>query len=124
MPTGKIKFFDEKKGFGFINGDDGTSVFVHSSALPDGVVVGAGTRVEYGVADGRKGPQAISVIVVPELPSLAKIHRRKPQDMVTVVEDLIKLLDASSDDLRRGRYPDNAHQIAKVLRVVANDFGV
>ena len=39
-----------------------------------------------------------------------------------VVEDLIKLLDASSATLRRGSYPDNATKIAKVLRAVAEEF--
>lgn len=42
--------------------------------------------------------------------------------MVPVVEDLIKLLDGSSNALRQGKYPDNAHQIAKVLNKVAEDF--
>lgn len=58
-----------------------------------------------------------------EQPSVSRAQRRKPQDMVPVVEDLIKLLDGSSDSLRRGRYPANSRQIAKVLRVVAEDYG-
>ena len=122
VPTGKVKFYDAERQFGFISGDDGARVYLHSSVLPDGhPAPKPGTRVEYGVADGRRGPQAISVKIL-EQPSLLRAQRRKPQDMVPVVEDLIKLLDGSSDSLRQGRYPANSHQIAKVLKVVAEDF--
>ncbi|WRS31117.1 cold shock domain-containing protein [Actinomycetaceae bacterium MB13-C1-2] len=124
MPIGRIKFFDPEKEFGFINGEDGTRVYLHASLLPADVPSPRpGTRVEYGVAEGRRGPQAISVRFLDDSASAQKAHRRKPQDMVMVVEDLIKLLDASSDSLRRGRYPENSKQIAKVLRAVADDFG-
>ena len=119
MPTGKVKFFDAERGFGFITGEDGEQVFLHSSALPEGVIPRPGTRVEYGIADGRKGPQALSVRVIAAPHSVA---RRKPEAMVSVVEDLIKLLDASSESLRRGHYPENAAKIAKVMRAVAEDF--
>ena len=123
VPTGKVKFFDVDRQFGFISGDDGARVYLHASVLPaDTPAPRPGTRVEYGVAEGRRGPQAISVRIV-EQPSVSRAQRRKPQDMVPVVEDLIKLLDGSSDSLRRGRYPANSRQIAKVLRVVAEDYG-
>lgn len=123
MPTGKVKFFDAERGFGFIGGDDGREVFLHASALPDDLPAPrAGQRVEYGVADGRRGPQAISVRAIQTTPSLARAHRRKPEDMVPVVEDLIRLLDSSSNSLRRGKYPEHAAKIAKVLRAVAEDF--
>lgn len=123
MPTGKVKFFDTERGFGFIGGDDGVEVFLHASALPEDVdALKPGTRVEYGVADGRKGPQALSVRVIAPKQSTASARRRKPQAMVPVIEDLIKLLDASSTGLRAGRYPENSAQVAKVLRAVAEDF--
>ncbi|MBM7558648.1 cold-shock protein [Marinitoga litoralis] len=63
---GKVKWFDAKKGYGFISGEDGNDVFVHFTALKmDGFkTLEEGQEVEYEVQENDKGLQAVNVRVV------------------------------------------------------------
>jgi CspA family cold shock protein len=66
MAKGRVKWFNEKKGFGFISQDDGNDVFVHFSAIKrDGFKsLDEGDEVEFQVSQGPKGLQATDVVVL------------------------------------------------------------
>jgi len=124
VPTGKVKWYDAEKGFGFLTRDDGGEVFVHSTAVSPGTVLRPGQRVEFGVAEGRRGAQALQVRPLEPPPSVAKAGRKGTDEMSVLVEDLIKLLDGLSNTYHRGRHPDSreARKIAALLRAVADDI--
>ena len=133
MPTGKVKWYDAEKGFGFLSQEDGEDVYVRSSALPAGVEgLKAGQRVEFGVASGRRGPQALSLKLIDPPPSLAKTrreapaeHKHSPDELHGMVEDMITLLESTvQPELRKGRYPDRktARRVSEVVKAVAREL--
>ena len=65
MAIGKVKWFNEEKGFGFIEREEGKDAFVHIRAIQTPGVSGLseGQEVEFEVEDGQKGPQAVNVQV-------------------------------------------------------------
>lgn len=126
VPTGRVKWYDADKGFGFLAQDGGEDVYVRKAALPAGVqALKAGQRVEFGMAEGRRGPQALSVRLVEAPPSVVESTRRPAEDLHSLIEDMIRLLETKvQPDLRRGRYPDRraCKLSAEVVRAVARDL--
>lgn len=129
MPVGKVKWYDAEKGFGFLSQEGGPDVYVHADALPTGVTsLKNGTRVEFGIAQGRRGDQALQVRVLDAPTSVSRnqsrAQRKKPEEMVTIVEDLIRLLDAMGEGYRHGRHPEakTARPTAKLLRALADEL--
>lgn len=58
---GKVKFFNEQKGFGFIAAEDGKEYFVHSTGLKPGTSLREGDAVTFEIEQGDKGPKAVKV---------------------------------------------------------------
>ncbi|TCK20147.1 cold-shock protein [Pseudonocardia endophytica] len=126
MPTGRVKWYDAEKGFGFLSQDGGEDVYVRKAALPSGVeALKSGQRVEFGMAEGRRGPQALSVRVVEKQASAVENARRPAEELHGLVEDMMRLLESRvQPQLRHGRYPDRktCKLAAEVVRAVARDL--
>jgi len=126
VPTGRVKWYDTEKGFGFLTRDDGGDVFVHKAALPEGVdELKPGQKVDFGIVESRKGNQALAVKLVDAPPSVAELRRRPPEELHGLIEDMIKVLEAKvMPDLRRGRFPDRraTNKIAEVVHAVAREL--
>lgn len=135
MPTGKVKWYDAEKGFGFLSQEDGEDVYGRSSALPAGVEgLKAGQKVEFGMAAGRRGPQALSLKLIDAPPSVQKTrressgpvnHKHTTDELHGMIEDMITLLEGTvQTELRKGRYPDRkiARKVSEVVRAVASEL--
>ena len=126
MPTGRVKWFSLEKGFGFIANDEGEDVYLAATSLPEGVAtVKPGTKLEFSIADSRKGPQALSVHIIDAQPSLVENSRVNSDDLAAMIEDTIKMLDKVGNGLRHGRHPNaqEADRLGRVLRGIATALG-
>ena len=126
MPTGRVKWFSLEKGFGFIANDEGEDVYLAATSLPEGVAtVKPGTKLEFSIADSRKGPQALSVHIIDAPPSLVENSRVNSDDLAAMIEDTIKMLDKVGNGFRHGRHPNaqEADRLGRVLRGIATALG-
>lgn len=73
---GVVKFFNRKKGFGFITGDDGQDYFVHFTAIPRGVFINDNDRVSFEGGQGERGLKADKIAVLQKAPR----QERAPRD--------------------------------------------
>lgn len=128
MPTGRVKWYDATKGYGFVTSDEGGDVFLPKGALPSGIEdLKAGQKIEFGVVDSRKGAQALGVTLLEAPASVAELRRRPAEELHGMVEDMIKVIEAKiQPDLRRGRFPDKrtAQKIAQIVHAVARELEV
>ncbi|MEV6346996.1 cold-shock protein [Actinoplanes sp. NPDC051851] len=132
MPTGRVKWYDATKGFGFVTSDEGGDVFLPKGALPAGVTeLKTGQRIEFGVVDSRKGAQALGVKLLDAPPSLvqrdAEARRRPAEELASMIEDMIKVLESQVQPaLQRGRYPEKktSLKIAQLVHAVAREFEI
>jgi CspA family cold shock protein len=116
VPTGKVKWYDTEKGFGFLSQEDGEDVYVRSSALPAGVEgLKAGQKVEFDPPPTLTRPRR-------EAPAE---HKHSPDELHGMVEDMITLLESAvQPELRKGRYPDKkvARRVSEVVKAVAREL--
>ena len=131
VPSGRVKWYDPERGFGFLSQEDGEDVYVRADALPAGVEsLRARQRVDFDMVSGRRGRQALRVVVHDE-PAVAEDRaprggpRRSADELHGMVEDMIKVLETTvQPELRRGHRPDHkvASRVATVLRAVAREL--
>jgi CspA family cold shock protein len=121
-----VKWYDAAKGFGFVTSDEGGDVFLPKGALPAEVAeLKTGQRIEFGVVDSKKGAQAMSVKLIDAPPSLADMRRRPAEELHSMIEDMIKVLESQvQPSLSRGRYPDKktTQKYAQLVHAVAREL--
>tara|TARA_B100001250_G_C19641958_1_gene718690 strand:- start:410 stop:607 length:198 start_codon:yes stop_codon:yes gene_type:complete len=64
METGKVKFYNKSKRYGFVTSDNGNDYFFHESGLTEGIYVREGDKVEFKVIDGDRGKKAVEISII------------------------------------------------------------
>ncbi len=84
---GKVKWFNKRKGFGFIEGEDGVDYFVHFTALDKGTFIREEDRVSFDVADTDKGKQAQNVVLLQKGSEIAKEEPQESEEVESESEE-------------------------------------
>jgi CspA family cold shock protein len=58
---GTIKWYNTRKGYGFIQSDDGKDIFLHRTSVPEGIFLKEGDKVEFNIEASDRGPKAIDI---------------------------------------------------------------
>jgi CspA family cold shock protein len=58
---GKVKWYNARKGYGFVEGEEGKDIFIHRSSIPQGIFLNEGDDIEYEIEDTDRGPKAINI---------------------------------------------------------------
>jgi CspA family cold shock protein len=134
MATGRVKFYDPEKGFGFLSQDGGgADAFVNKAGLAAGVRgLSPSQQVEFEVGTGQRGLYARSVRPLPAVPSTGVATssevaalRLSQKELDALISDMITLLDTTVlPELGRGRYPDpaRAKPAAEAVRALAREL--
>ena len=124
MPTGKIKFYNKDKGYGFILQDDGgQDVFMHSSSLIDKVLLETGYSVEFDLERGRQGMEAKNVIVTSPDPKTLPplVEKSVPTKVVEAVAEENEAVDKTRETAKHTKVkpPTRIHDQTDVRTSVA-----
>lgn len=126
MPIGIVKWYDSERGFGFVTNPGDEDCYVGRSVLPAGVEeLLPGSRIEFDVASGRRGPQALRVVVLEEPRRRKPQHKYTPVELGSLVADLITLLEGEVQPrLLANRYPERkeGRKVAEILRALAKEL--
>lgn len=124
MPTGKVKWYDADRGFGFVS-NPGTR---RLRGLPGAPGRGDGTRARPAAGVRRRHrpprPQALRVTVLDDGPRRAQ-HRYRPDQLHSMVQDTITILENQiQPGLQKGRRPNRGegHRVAEILRTIAREL--
>lgn len=129
MPIGRVKWYNADRGYGFVTNPEGDDCYVGKQVLPEGVTeLHPGQRIEFDYSSGRRGPQALRVAIL-HAPKAHRLphkphHNHKPEELHSMISDVMTLLEGIQPGLLHGRYPDTKHgkQVAGILRAIAKEL--